>query len=65
MHTARAFLFSREFRQLCLYGALLLAVVIALVVIRIHSTLRPAPPPEEKEAHSRRKRDGKWRIKGR
>ena len=54
------FLFSREFRLLCLYAALLLLGVIALVLTRLFSTLRKAPPEDERD--SRHKRHGKSRI---
>lgn len=71
MSTARSFLFSREFKQLCIYAGLLLAGVIALVAVRVVSTLRrnssDKPKPDDDHAsskgdHSRRvwrKRHGK------
>ena len=62
MPTGRSFLFSREFRLLCLYAGLLLICVVALVIVRMHGTLRQKP---SKERHSRHKRHGKLDTKER
>ncbi|MBR1560055.1 MAG: hypothetical protein IJ646_07410 [Clostridia bacterium] len=62
MRTTYAFLLSREFRQLCVYGAMLLLAVLGLVALHMLS-LRRRPP--EKPSHPRRKKGGKSRAKGR
>ena len=62
MPTGHSFLFSREFKQLCLYAALLLICVVALVVVRMHGTLRQKPP---KDRDSRHKKHGKVDTKER
>ena len=62
MPTGHSFLFSHEFRQLCLYAALLLVCVVALVIFRIHGTLRQKP---SRDRHSRHKKHGKMDTKER
>ena len=68
MSATRSFLFSREFKQLCIYAGFMLAGVIALVVVRIASTLRrnssDKPNPDDDHTASKCDRsDQVWRKK--
>lgn len=62
MPTGRSFLFSGEFRRLWPYAVLLLVCAVALVIVRMHGTLRQKPP---KEPPSRHKKHGKMDTKER